>query len=79
MDYRAYIKSYMKENRISYADLAVKLGVTRQRVWNLLNSKTRKSMKVETADKIFRALGLELKIMIPTSGKNFTQSTHLKG
>lgn len=62
MDYREEIKNYMKQNRISYAALAEAMGVTRQRVWNLLNKKGG-SMNLNTLNRICDVLGLDITIL----------------
>ena len=58
MDYKITIKEYMKKNHITYADLASALGVSRQRVWTMLNSNT--SINLKTLQKVCKVLGLEL-------------------
>lgn len=60
MDYKITIKEYMKKNHITYADLASALGVSRQRVWTMLNGKS--SMSIKTLEKVARALGMELNL-----------------
>ena len=58
MDYQKVIKNYMKQNGITYADLASALGVTKQRAWAMLNNKS--SMRLDTVNKIAKVLGMEL-------------------
>ena len=59
MDYKAFIRKYMKDNRISYADLASVMGTTRQNVWAILNKKDG-NLSLTTLEKICKALGLEM-------------------
>lgn len=62
MDYRQEIKNYMKKNRISYAAVASAMGVSRQRIWNLLN-KQDGSMSLKTLERLCGVLGLELTML----------------
>lgn len=60
MDYRTEIKQYMKENKISYAALADTMGISRQRVWYMVNGK--KGVNVATLEKLCRALGISISL-----------------
>lgn len=71
MDYKQIIKDYMKQNRITYAALASRLGTSRQNVWSILNGRKNNSKQAdkgsravsqEMIDKIMDILGLEVRV-----------------
>ena len=58
MEHKEKIKNYMKLKHVSYADLASALGVSRQRIWTLLNKPG--TMTVATLERISKALGVDI-------------------
>lgn len=61
MDYAMVIKEYMKQKGITYEELAVGMGVSRQRAWYMLNGKS--VMNLKTLDKVTSVLGIKLNIL----------------
>ena len=61
MDYKAYLRGYMKDRGITYAYLAKQLGVTRQRAWKLINSK--RSIRMDTLTRICDALDIDIAVL----------------
>lgn len=73
MDYKQIIKDYMKQNRVTYQDLALQLGTSRQNVWSALNGKKNnnkdeaagsRSVNQDLLNRMMDALGLEVRIGI---------------
>lgn len=71
MDYKQIIKNYMKLNRITYAELGLQLGTSRQNVWAALNGKKNndkseakgsRAVNQDLIDKMMKALGLEIRV-----------------
>ena len=78
MHYAEVIKDYMKKRKISYADLAAHIGISRQSLWialnghknNDTNSGKNKSISLRTLIQICKPLGLE--VVISDGSKIFT-------
>ncbi len=57
-DIKTQITNYMEENNISYAELAKRIGTSRQNVFRTLNSD--KPLTLKSAEKFTEALGLKV-------------------
>lgn len=65
MNYKQIIKNEMQHQRISYTRIANVLGVSRQAIWNILNSDHAPS--VDSLEKICDVLNMEIVITARSS------------
>ena len=63
MEIKAIIKTLMNQDGLKNAALAERLGLTAQAMWDRLNNKKHKSIGVDTAVDILKAMDYKLVVM----------------